>query len=138
MLWRQQTVPIALDRFVSELLELSVRSKFFHWNIKGQRFFPLHEKFDEFHSDLIHYADEIAERYRALDKPVGLDFEVKYSARTPDVGKALDHIVDEIKELTTKLDIAIVNDETDPVTQDVLIEVKRGLDKWRWMFASAR
>lgn len=131
-------MPIALDRFVSELLVLSVKTKYFHWNIKGQRFFPVHEKYDEFHSDLIHYADEIAERYRALDKSVGIELEAKYSARTFDVGKSLDSIVDEINSLTTKLNIAIVDDETDPVTQDVLIEVKRGLDKWRWMFASAR
>jgi starvation-inducible DNA-binding protein len=34
----------------------------FHWNIKGEKFFELHVKFEELYNDLILKIDEIAER----------------------------------------------------------------------------
>lgn len=38
----------------------------FHWNIKGQQFFQLHEKFEEYYNDAILKIDEIAERILTL------------------------------------------------------------------------
>jgi len=34
----------------------------FHWNIQGQRFFVLHEKYEELYNDAVEKIDEIAER----------------------------------------------------------------------------
>ena len=66
--------PIGLDTkqaedLVNELNELlanysvfyqNVRG--FHWNIRGERFFELHVKFEELYNDLFLKIDEIAER----------------------------------------------------------------------------
>ncbi|MBS9768108.1 MAG: DNA starvation/stationary phase protection protein [Flavobacteriaceae bacterium] len=38
----------------------------FHWNIKGEDFFTLHEKFEELYDDLFGKIDEIAERILTL------------------------------------------------------------------------
>ncbi|MEG0796714.1 MAG: Dps family protein [Odoribacter sp.] len=38
----------------------------FHWNIKGNRFFVLHAKFEELYNDAMVKADEIAERVLML------------------------------------------------------------------------
>ena len=38
----------------------------FHWNIKGDKFFELHLKFEELYNDLILKIDEIAERILTL------------------------------------------------------------------------
>ncbi|POY38941.1 DNA starvation/stationary phase protection protein [Solitalea longa] len=38
----------------------------FHWNIKGQKFFELHVKFEEIYTDSLLKIDEIAERVRTL------------------------------------------------------------------------
>ena len=38
----------------------------FHWNIKGDKFFELHLKFEELYDDLIIKIDEIAERVLTL------------------------------------------------------------------------
>lgn len=38
----------------------------FHWNIKGQKFFELHLKFEEFYTDAFNKIDEIAERVLTL------------------------------------------------------------------------
>jgi starvation-inducible DNA-binding protein len=38
----------------------------FHWNIKGEKFFELHIKFEELYNDLQIKIDEIAERILTL------------------------------------------------------------------------
>lgn len=38
----------------------------FHWNIKGEKFFELHLKFEELYNDVILKIDEIAERILTL------------------------------------------------------------------------
>jgi starvation-inducible DNA-binding protein len=38
----------------------------FHWNIKGEKFFELHLKFEELYNDLLIKVDEIAERVLTL------------------------------------------------------------------------
>jgi starvation-inducible DNA-binding protein len=38
----------------------------FHWNIKGDKFFELHLKFEELYNDLLLKIDEIAERILSL------------------------------------------------------------------------
>lgn len=42
------------------------RSRAFHWNIKGPKFFELHVKFEEFYTDALTKIDEVAERILAL------------------------------------------------------------------------
>lgn len=39
----------------------------FHWNVKGNRFFVLHAKFEELYDDAVEKADEIAERILTLE-----------------------------------------------------------------------
>lgn len=38
----------------------------FHWNIKGDKFFELHTKFEELYNDTVQKIDEIAERILTL------------------------------------------------------------------------
>lgn len=38
----------------------------FHWNVKGNRFFVLHSKFEELYNDAIEKVDELAERILTL------------------------------------------------------------------------
>ena len=40
----------------------------YHWNIKGQKFFELHLKFEELYNNLLVKVDEIAERILTLDE----------------------------------------------------------------------
>jgi len=47
-----------------QLFYMNVRG--FHWNIKGDKFFELHLKFEELYNDLLLKVDEIAERILTL------------------------------------------------------------------------
>jgi len=69
---------IGLDQQKSELLASKlnellanyqifyINSRGFHWNIKGEKFFELHAKFEELYNDLFIKIDEIAERILTL------------------------------------------------------------------------
>lgn len=47
-----------------QIFYMNVRG--FHWNIRGERFFELHAKFEETYNDLLLKIDEIAERILTL------------------------------------------------------------------------
>lgn len=47
-----------------QILYMNVRG--FHWNIKGESFFELHDKFEETYNDLLVKVDDIAERVLTL------------------------------------------------------------------------
>lgn len=47
-----------------QIFYMNVRG--FHWNIRGERFFELHVKFEETYNDLLLKIDEIAERILTL------------------------------------------------------------------------
>ena len=46
----------------------------YHWNIRGEKFFELHEKFEELYNDLFVKIDEIAERILTLGKTAEHNF----------------------------------------------------------------
>src|SRR5690554_1692678 len=61
------------EKLAKKLNELLANYSFFyqntrgyHWNIKGDKFFELHDKFEELYSDLRVKIDEVAERILTL------------------------------------------------------------------------
>jgi starvation-inducible DNA-binding protein len=51
---------------LADTLDLYTQCKQAHWNVKGERFFQLHELFDQVAKDVFEFIDEIAERATAL------------------------------------------------------------------------
>ena len=47
-----------------QIFYMNVRG--YHWNVKGPQFFELHDKFEEFYTDLLTKVDEVAERILTL------------------------------------------------------------------------
>lgn len=60
----------AISQRLNELLAnyqvFYMNTRGFHWNIKGQNFFELHQKFEELYTDLQIKIDEVAERVLTL------------------------------------------------------------------------
>jgi starvation-inducible DNA-binding protein len=128
-----------LNSFVNRLLAMAVEAKYYHWNIQGSSFFFMHEKLDELHSDLNSYADLLAERIRAANSInfVEVDVAVQIRPMRFNQSDVVHNVMIDLNDLTVDLKTAIV-DESDPATQDVLVEIQRGIDKWLWMFTSSR
>jgi starvation-inducible DNA-binding protein len=125
-----------------ELVDLSLLGKQLHWSVVGPHFKPLHEQLDEFVDSWRELSDTVAERALALGYYVdGQSAAVAAGSGLARLERgALDgHVV--VRELAERLnDIADRVRERmdrmgdiDAVSQDVLIDVLRALEKQLWM-----
>ena len=117
----------------------------FHWNIKGEKFFELHAKFEELYTDLHAKIDEIAERVLTLggtpmhtfDEYVATS-EVKGVKNASDARTCVQAILDAFAIILVKqrriLDVsAEVGDEgTNAMASDYI----REQEKLVWMYAA--
>ena len=55
-----------LNKLLSDIQLFYMNTRGYHWNIKGDKFFVLHAKFEELYNDLAEKADEVAERILML------------------------------------------------------------------------
>lgn len=117
----------------------------FHWNIKGEKFFELHLKFEELYNDLILKIDEVAERVLTLGYTPMHGFDdylktavVKPAKNVSDGKKAVASILDTFKVLITKqrilLDLSDV--ASDEGTNALMSDYIREQEKLVWMYSS--
>jgi starvation-inducible DNA-binding protein len=55
-----------LNLLLANLQVFYINARSYHWNIKGEKFFELHLKFEELYNDLFLKIDEVAERVLTL------------------------------------------------------------------------
>ncbi|NLF43562.1 MAG: DNA starvation/stationary phase protection protein [Bacteroidales bacterium] len=117
----------------------------FHWNIKGEKFFELHVKFEELYTDLQLKIDEIAERVLTLGGVPLHSFndylnnsEVKAVQNVTDGSKCIQSILDSFKILLEK-QRAILNvsaEADDEGTNAMASDYIREQEKQVWMYSS--
>lgn len=117
----------------------------FHWNIKGDSFFELHEKFEELYDDLKIKIDEVAERILTLGYTPNHQYsnyvevsEISESDKVSDGKDAVNKILDsfqiilkiqrEILELSGNAD----DEGTNALMSDYISEQ----EKLVWMYSS--
>lgn len=134
-----------LQPVLADLIASALNAKQAHWHVRGRTFTQVHEQLDTFIDDARSYADEIAERIVALGSAVdGTPETVARSTGVPGFPhgfttdeKTVQAIVEELDAVISRARAGVAPlDDLDPVSQDVLIEVLRGLEKHRWMFAA--
>ncbi len=114
-----------------------------HWNIKGDKFFELHVKFEELYDDLILKIDELAERILTL----GFSPEHRYSAylkkseikelkETCNGKKDVEEILKSLQIIIAKQrDILDLADEIgDEGTNALMSDYIREQEKLAWMY----
>ncbi len=62
-----RNIAIALNQLLANFQIHNQNLKGFHWNVKGENFFELHEKFEELYQTNSKQLDQIAERILALE-----------------------------------------------------------------------
>jgi starvation-inducible DNA-binding protein len=116
-----------------------------HWNIKGDKFFELHIKFEELYTDLNLKVDEIAERILTLEgSPIhSFSSYIKLSAikELTNVDSASKSIEAIIKTLSTliKLEreiLSIANKANDEGTSSLMSDYIRQQEKSIWMYSA--
>jgi starvation-inducible DNA-binding protein len=134
-----------LQPLLVDLVALALNGKQAHWHVQGRHFTQLHEQLDVVVADARRAADQVAERVVALGVPVdGRPAAVATTSHLPE----LDHgFLDDdkvVREVLDQLDGVIKQGrqvleplaELDPISQDIVIEILRTLEKHRWMFAA--
>lgn len=139
-----QEVKDFLNKLVATEGVLYIRLHQFHWYVKGDGFFVLHEKFEELYDEVTESLDEVAERllsiggqpYSTLSEFIehsvieekaddkNLSQEEMVAALIEDLNKVRDFLVEGI-ELT--------DEHADYPSNDLLIETKAAIDKHLWM-----
>ena len=115
----------------------------YHWNIKGEKFFELHAKFEELYNDVVLKIDEIAERIKTLgETPLHTYTDyLQQSAITErkniSAGKeAVQDILDALKQLLL-LEREILKksaDNGDEGTNALMSDYIREQEKMVWMY----
>lgn len=130
-----------LSPIVMGLQALTISGKQAHWHVRGANFIGVHELLDTIVAHAGDWADTAAERIVALGLPVDARLQsvatkakpssvpagfTKSDALVRDVIADIDGIVVDLKAAIDGLD------EIDLTSQDVAIEIMRGLEKDRW------
>ena len=126
-----------------QIFYMNVRG--FHWNIKGDKFFELHAKFEELYDDLVIKVDEIAERVLTLQGVPTHTFaeylevsEVAPAKNITDGRECIQSILDSFKVIISKQReiLALSGDADDEGTSALMSDYIREQEKLVWMYTA--
>ncbi|THG28650.1 Dps family protein [Naasia lichenicola] len=130
-----------LQPVVVNLQALGVDGKQAHWHVRGSNFIGVHEFLDVYVGHVQEWADLAAERVVALGLPVDARVQTLAAATTTPVladgfqrtNATIAAVVSQIDTTLELIHQGITGlDDIDVSSQDVLIEIARGLEKDRW------
>jgi starvation-inducible DNA-binding protein len=117
----------------------------YHWNIKGEKFFELHLKFEELYNDLLLKIDELAERILTLGHSPNHNYsdyrttsKIKESSAVSDGIEAIEVILASFQTaliLQREL-LTLSSDADDEGTNAPMSDYAREQEKLVWMYSS--
>lgn len=134
-----------LNDLLSNYQVFYMNARGFHWNIKGDKFFELHLKFEELYNDSLLKIDEIAERILTLGStPIHAftdyvnNSSIKEVKNVSDGKKAVTEILSGFKKLLTiEREILDLSSEADDEgTNAQMSDYIRQQEKLVWMYSS--
>lgn len=117
----------------------------YHWNIKGDKFFELHLKFEELYNDLLSKIDEVAERIRTLGYPAKHNYseykivsKISESVEVNDGIEAVSNILASFQIIITlqRELLTLSGDAGDEGTNALMSDYIRLQEKQVWMYSS--
>jgi starvation-inducible DNA-binding protein len=131
-----------MQAVLADLIELHIQGKQAHWNIVGTNFRDLHLQLDEIVDAARAFADDMAERMRALHAlPDGRSGTVAKSTSLAEFPQGLINTKDAIDRIVAALEAVVGTmrkvhdevDEEDPTTADLLHAFIEKLEQYAWM-----
>ncbi len=116
-----------------------------HWNIKGEKFFELHLKFEELYNDILLKIDEVAERILTLGHSPEHNYSeykkhssIKESKHVSDGKEAVKGILDSFKTVISlqREIMATAQKLEDEGTSALMSDYIRAQEKMVWMYSS--
>jgi starvation-inducible DNA-binding protein len=134
-----------LSPLVIDLTAIVVNGKQAHWHVRGANFIGVHELLDDVVAHAQEWADLAAERIVALGLPVDARLTtVAAKTTTGSLTAGFQQSDNTIAEVVAQIDATLVGvhaaveelGEIDATSQDVAIEIARGLEKDRWFLVA--
>ncbi|MFA8298879.1 MAG: Dps family protein [Hyphomicrobiales bacterium] len=140
-----QNLSVKLNNLLANYQIFYMNTRGFHWNIKGEKFFELHLKFEELYDDLQIKIDEIAERILTLGTTPFHSFsiyldtaEIKPVINEHNGFNAVQHILNSFQTLIVLqrelLDLS--GEADDEGTNALMSDYIREQEKLVWMYSS--
>jgi starvation-inducible DNA-binding protein len=139
---RREMVDLCNAR-LADAIDLQTQTKQAHWNVKGPHFIALHELFDKVNEDVEDYVDLLAERAvqlggaadgtaRSVAKRSTLS---EYPVKTGTERQHVEALSSALAAFGKIVRSAIEGSDRagDADTNDIFVEISRGVDKWLWM-----
>jgi starvation-inducible DNA-binding protein len=117
----------------------------YHWNVKGEKFFELHLKFEQLYNDLFIKIDEVAERILTLGHSPNHNYseykkvsKITESSKVSDGKKAVENILNSYKIiiLIQRDLLSLSADMGDEGTNALMSDYIRAQEKLVWMYSS--
>lgn len=117
----------------------------YHWNIKGEKFFELHLKFEELYNDLLLKIDEVAERILTLghapDHRYSNYKEISIIKESSEVSNGINAVKDILESFKTILLLQRTlldssGETSDEGTTALMSDYIRQQEKLVWMYSS--
>ncbi len=134
-----------LNTLLSNYQLFYMNARGFHWNIKGEKFFELHLKFEELYTDALLKIDEIAERILTLGYTPTHAFSdylkqstIKEIKNLSEGKKAVKHVLESftILILLERELLKLSADADDEGTNAQMSDYIREQEKLVWMYSS--
>jgi starvation-inducible DNA-binding protein len=142
---KTEKLVVNLNNLLADYMMFYQNTKGLHWNIKGEKFFELHLKFEELYTNLLLKVDEVAERILTLgDTPLHTFDDYQNSAQI----KSIKNISDGkqgMQAILEAFEIIIVKqrellilsvDAGDEGTNALMSDYIREQEKLVWMYSS--
>jgi starvation-inducible DNA-binding protein len=134
-----------LNQLLADYMMFYQNTRGLHWNIKGEKFFELHLKFEELYTNLLLKVDEIAERILTLGGTPLHTFDdyqkttqIKSIKNISDGNTGITNVLDSFKTIIIKqrflLNLAAETD--DEGTNALMSDYIREQEKLVWMYSS--
>ena len=134
-----------LNDLLADYMMFYQNTRGLHWNIKGEKFFELHLKFEELYTNLLLKVDEVAERILTLGATPLHTFEDYKKNAKIEIVKDVSDGKEGVQAILDALEILIVRqrellnrsaDAMDEGTNALMSDYIREQEKLVWMYSS--
>lgn len=134
-----------LNNLLADYMLFYQNTRGLHWNIKGEKFFELHLKFEELYTNLLLKVDEVAERILTLGATPLHTFEdyknnakIKSLKNVSDGNKGVQFILNAFEVIIVKQRalLTLSADAGDEGTNALMSDYIREQEKLVWMYSS--
>ena len=134
-----------LNKEVANFGVLYIKLHNYHWFVKGNNFYTLHEKFEEIYDETTAHLDEIAERLVMLNyKPAASLKEfleltsLKEATGNESEVEMVNSIINDLKVIDQEFakGIELADEANDDVSADMITGIRASLQKHIWMLTA--